>query len=623
MSKTLHIYSRVSTEEQTEGYSIENQQRLGKEYSNKEGFSSTKIWNEGGQSGSGEKIEDRKVLTKLLDKVLEGEVKDIFVQDISRLSRNSDVSHDILRILRDTKSTLHTNTGKISFSSHEDVLRYNILSSIGEYENNLRKEKIIQGIKSRFLDGKGHSWSNNFGYTTDKITGKLVPDEEEKQLYLRIVQMTMDGLTPYTISEILNQEGVPTPTQRQYMKLGKELSPLSKRGNLWTYSGVDRILKSPMYRGVRYYRGKNKNEKIETNVPQLIDQESWSLLQETIKNRVKTGRKRQRRNPINHYLLKGLCKCRKCGGTLWGVVRRKNGKIDHQVYFCKSKDKREERKRGKCNLKGINVPMLENVVWDKLIDTLSNSNTRKEEVKKKILGENKKERKEIRETLRKEISSITYQINNNGDKIKNLTKQLIEERVDEELFDEMKSEIDRENDEIKNRLLDKKHHLSLIDNDKRWINWLSSFESEIDGLRELNTTKERQPTIDKYISEIWVDYDEETKSHDVSIYLRFPIVDDSFTWDVEGNDFVRDENGKRIGRVEEGGNRIRLTGIKKPHVKRVLPKSNNLYIGFSTPSGKKFYYEWCIHLKVKKPKRVGEDYNNKILEVRENFHLKN
>ena len=150
MSKTLHIYSRVSTEEQTEGYSIENQQRLGKEYSNKEGFSSTKIWNEGGQSGSGEKIEDRKVLTKLLDKVLEGEVKDIFVQDISRLSRNSDVSHDILRILRDTKSTLHTNTGKISFSSHEDVLRYNILSSIGEYENNLRKEKIIQGIKSYF-----------------------------------------------------------------------------------------------------------------------------------------------------------------------------------------------------------------------------------------------------------------------------------------------------------------------------------------------------------------------------------------------------------------------------------------------------------------------------------------
>jgi hypothetical protein len=174
---------------------------------------------------------ERKVLTGLLDRVRDGEVKDIFVQDISRLSRNSDVSHDILRILRDTKS---------------------------------------------------------------------------------------------------------------------------KRGRVWTPNGVDRILKSEVYKGTRYYKGTNNEERIETKVPSLISEESWSLLQETTQKRVKTGRKRQRRHPVNTYLLKGLCLCRKCGGTLWGKVQRKDGRINHQVYFCKSKDKREERKRGKCEFRGIN-----------------------------------------------------------------------------------------------------------------------------------------------------------------------------------------------------------------------------------------------------------------------------
>jgi hypothetical protein len=206
--------------------------------------------------------------------------------------------------------------------------------------------------------------------------------------------------------------------------------------------------------------------------------------------------------------------------------------------------------------------MLENVVWERLIDTLSNSNTRKEEVKRKILGEDEGERRLIVETLRKEVSSLTYQLKTNDDKLKNLTRQLIEERVDEKLFDEMKGEIEKENDEKKTYLLDKQHHLSLIENDEEWVSWLSSFEEEIDGLKNLTTTDERQPTINKYVSEVWIDYDRDTKTHDVFIYLRFPIVDDSFSWKTnENNNLELDDNRRRVGVVEEGGNRINVEGL--------------------------------------------------------------
>ena len=131
------------------------------------------------------------------------------------------------------------------------------------------------------------------------------------------------------------------------------------------------------------------------------------------------------------------------------------------------------------------------------------------------------------------------------------------------MFDEMKGEIDKDNGEKKTSLLDKQHHLSLIENDKEWVSWINSFEEEIDGLRNLNTTEERQPTIDKYVSEVWIDYDKPTKTHDVFIYLRFPIVDDTFTWKMnKNNELELDEDNRRIGVVEEGGSRVDVKGLK-------------------------------------------------------------
>jgi hypothetical protein len=110
----------------------------------------------------------------------------------------------------------------------------------------------------------------------------------------------------------------------------------------------------------------------------------------------------------------------------------------------------------------------------------------------------------------------------------------------------------------------------LIDNDKEWVSWINSFDEEIDGLRNLTTTEERQPTIDKYVSEVWIDYDKDTKTHDVFIYLRFPIVDDTFSWKMNKNNGLElDEDGRRVGIVEEGGNRVDVKGLSYPMYKKL------------------------------------------------------
>jgi len=564
----LHIYTRVSTEIQSEeGYSLSNQEKMGVEYSKREGFSSYQVWNEGGVSGGGEKIEEREVLTILLDKVKSDEVKDIFVQDISRLSRHTDTSHEILKILRDTQSNLHTSSGKISFSTPEDILRYNILSSISTYENGLRREKITQGVKSRFLDGKSHS-ARNYGYTTDE-DGKLIPDEKETQVYLRIVRMTIEGKSPYEIGGILNDEGISPPILSNRIKTGRK--PKEDKLYVWNVNTIDRLLKSPLYKGKRYYHGIDKKEKIETQVPPLIDEITWDNIQTSIQIRVKTGKKRQRKNPYNIYLLKGLCLCRKCGNGMWSKIRRKNGKITENTYYCRKKNAREKRNKGSCNLKSINRVMLEDVLWNTLVETLSNSNTRKEEVKKRILGENVDDRNDMIEKLKKETESLSRQIKTTEESLIELARRLVEGRVDEVMFDSLKKGYDERISETKKSLLDRQQHLSLIENDDEWVDWINSFDEEMDSLKGLNDTEGRQPIVDKYVREIWIDYDENTKTHDVSIYLRFPIVDDSFRWKVNiNNELERDEKGRRVGEVVEGEDKISIEGL-------YYPKHKNLY----------------------------------------------
>ena len=79
----LHIYRRVSTNEQTNKYSLGNQLESGIKKS-KELDMDYKDWNEEGVSGSSEKIEDREVLQELYLKLQLGEIKNLYVFDGSR-----------------------------------------------------------------------------------------------------------------------------------------------------------------------------------------------------------------------------------------------------------------------------------------------------------------------------------------------------------------------------------------------------------------------------------------------------------------------------------------------------------------------------------------------------------
>ena len=88
MTEILNIYTRVSsTVQATDNTSIGTQQEGGIRKSQELDLR-YKIWNEGGQSSNKEDLTNRPVLSKLLEEVIGGRIKHLYVFNTDRLSRN-------------------------------------------------------------------------------------------------------------------------------------------------------------------------------------------------------------------------------------------------------------------------------------------------------------------------------------------------------------------------------------------------------------------------------------------------------------------------------------------------------------------------------------------------------
>ncbi len=329
------IYVRVSTDDQRDnGYSIDSQLRMIKEYCEKNNYDIVDVYNDAGHSG---KDLMRPEMQRLLKDIKSHKIEKIIAIKVDRLTRNNYDGFWLLNYCEehDVKIELILEPYDVSTANGEMIFGMNLV--FGQRERKEIGARTKRAMEEMVLE-KVHPAKAPYGYTRNSETGHLEVEPIETQVVKRIFELYKNGASIRGISNTLNEE-------KAYSRQGR-----------WNSDKVYKILTNLIYIGTFAY-GKTKRKAqdilyVDNYCEPIIDKNTWDI-----------ARKRLEKNKHPNYgehihLFTGIVKCPTCGKIMSSTNSFKNsGKPNQKVYYhvtcnnpnCKSKgfhynsDKIEEK----------------------------------------------------------------------------------------------------------------------------------------------------------------------------------------------------------------------------------------------------------------------------------------
>ncbi|MGV2887249.1 recombinase family protein [Paenibacillus taichungensis] len=363
------VYTRVSSEIQIDNYSLESQIEICiNEAKTKFDINKDQIivLREEAESGDNPNRPMLNYILFLLEKGLGNKV--IFLHP-DRLSRHLHLQQQITHKIWELGCDLHFVEFDLQKGNAESMLNYNIQGSIAQYN----KAKILantkRGRRAMVADNKIPGMNKIYGYDYDKDLNTLVENKTEKEGYLIMVKMILEGSTCSEVAE--------------YLANKKYLAP---KGDIWYQATISRILRNETYKGIYYYgktevvqvSGKKKqipkprDEWQEIIIPQYIDEVRYKKLQKCLDDNNKNSGK-----PSEDYLLRSIAKCGRCGAAVSSGITTKTQSGTLKYYTCTRKAKKSysvETGQSNSTCRGDNwrVDMIDTIIWKEVLKIINN-----------------------------------------------------------------------------------------------------------------------------------------------------------------------------------------------------------------------------------------------------------
>ncbi len=305
-------YCRVSTKEQAEtGYSLEVQERICRDYAERNGYNILKVFVEKGESA---KTVNRSQLTKLLEFVSKNRknINALVVYKLDRLSRN---------LVDYTNLTCYFSKAGVDIKSATENIddtpagkfTKNMIASVAQFENDVKSERTKSGMQQAVKEGRW-CWHAPIGYknSEDSLSKPLLIPSEESRFIIEAFDLAESGLHKQT--EIVAR--------------------LKKKGfNRITNGLLNRVLRNSLYTGlikVDWFP-----EPIEAVHKPIISRNTFFKVQLLLNGKKRSITPKLRNHP--DFPLRNFIRCPKCGQKLTGGWSTGRKKVRYPYYHCFSK----------------------------------------------------------------------------------------------------------------------------------------------------------------------------------------------------------------------------------------------------------------------------------------------
>lgn len=309
-------YSRVSSEGQIDGFSLDVQVRETRKAAEKLGCTVMRSFVEEGVSGT---LEDRPALTEMLAFCAKhmGEVRYVIVKDIDRFSRETLV-HQVLRgKLKELGVTLYSiNQPSIADEGPHARFMENIFSSVAQLERDQIVQRCMSGTKEAVLNG---AWTCRapYGYEHTKTsdgTSTLKIHAERAEVVRKIFQLYAEGMMITDIADKLRALGYSSMSERKFSK-----------------QTIFNMLRNPTFIGKIRHR-QFPDQLIDGLHPAIVSLELWEAVQARFDNRHPFAKK-LKVNP--EFMLTNILRCPECAGPMTGAFSKGKSGKRYPYYSCR------------------------------------------------------------------------------------------------------------------------------------------------------------------------------------------------------------------------------------------------------------------------------------------------
>ena len=325
------IYTRVSSDEQIKGTSLDFQEEICRNYCKDRNIEIVEVFREEGASA---KSADRKEFLRAIElcRKNKGQIGAFVVAKVDRFARNTEDHFYVRKILIEYGVTLHSVTEPIGNNPTEKFIE-TVLAGSAEFDNAVRRQRCVDGMISRINQGI-FPWKPPIGYacgnTKKRGEKKNDPDQPDPNTF-PIIQR---GLQEYARGQVSQAE----------------LSRLLDQWGLEKYRGkksTPQFVNELFFKHLKFYAGiivnPWANEEVKGLHRPMITEEEYHRIRMRISGKdVKVTHHRM--NP--DFRLRKTVLCNECGKPLTGSFSTgRNGK--HGYYHCFTRE---------CDLYGKGIP---------------------------------------------------------------------------------------------------------------------------------------------------------------------------------------------------------------------------------------------------------------------------